>query len=143
MSQSLFFNKVLINFIKKEALTQVFPVNFAKFLQTPFLRKTCGRLLLKSAGYVLVKTNIFAKSLYFPSKVYSQILQIDDFGKNHLFKFLLNLLSVILGLIFKELFVCSKLTMKSPERRHDVVLVSLLLTLNKFRTLFLCFYRWI
>ena len=28
--------------------------------------------------------------------------------------------------------ICSKLTMKTPERRHGVVLVSLLLTLNLF-----------
>ena len=34
------------NFIKKETLTQVFPVNFAKFLITPFLWNTFGRLLL-------------------------------------------------------------------------------------------------
>ena len=28
--------------------------------------------------------------------------------------------------------ICSKLTIKTPERRHSFVLVSLLLTLNKF-----------
>ena len=28
------------NFIKKETLTQVFPLNFAKFLRTPFLQNT-------------------------------------------------------------------------------------------------------
>ena len=31
----------------KESLTQVFPVNFAKFLRTPFLQNTSGRWLLK------------------------------------------------------------------------------------------------
>ena len=44
MYQSLFFNKV---FIKKETLAQVFPVNFAKLLRTPFLKNTSGRLLLR------------------------------------------------------------------------------------------------
>ena len=32
--------------------------------------------------------------------------------------------------------ICSKLTIKTPERRHGVVLVSLLSTLNIFHTLF-------
>ena len=32
--------------------------------------------------------------------------------------------------------ICSKLTRKTPERRHGVVLVSLLLALNIFHTLF-------
>ena len=39
--------------------------------------------------------------------------------------------------------ICSKLTIKTPERRHDVFLVSLLLTFNKFHTLFLCFHCWL
>ena len=34
------------NFIKKETLAQVFPVNFAKFLITPFLTEHPWRLLL-------------------------------------------------------------------------------------------------
>ena len=34
------------NFIKKEDLVQVFPVNFEKFLRTPFLQNTSGRMLL-------------------------------------------------------------------------------------------------
>ena len=51
LRQSFFFNKVAgaaCNFIKKETLTQVFPVNFTKFLRIPFLQKTSGRLLLSS-----------------------------------------------------------------------------------------------
>ena len=41
----LFLNKVTgaaCNFIEKETLAQVFPVNFAKFLRTPFLQNTSG-----------------------------------------------------------------------------------------------------
>ena len=34
------------NFFIKETLTQVFSCEFAKFLRTPFLRNTSGRLLL-------------------------------------------------------------------------------------------------
>ena len=35
------------NFIKKETLARCFPKNFAKFLRTPFLQNTSGRLLLE------------------------------------------------------------------------------------------------
>ena len=41
--QSLFFNKVDSG---KETRKRCFPVNFAKFLRTPFLQSTFGRLLL-------------------------------------------------------------------------------------------------
>ena len=34
------------NFIKKETLAQCFPVNFVKFLRTPFLQNTSERLSL-------------------------------------------------------------------------------------------------
>ena len=48
--QRLFFNKVAgleaCNFIKKETLAQVFPVNLAKFLRAAFLQNTSGWLLL-------------------------------------------------------------------------------------------------
>ena len=40
----------------------------------------------------------------------------------------------------KRCEICSKLTMKIPERRPDVVLVFLLLILNIFHTFFLFFY---
>ena len=50
LCQSLFFNKVAAlasNFIKKKRLWhRCFPVNFTKFLRTPFLQNICGRLLL-------------------------------------------------------------------------------------------------
>ena len=48
--QGLFLNKVAglrpATLFKKEALAQVFPVNFAKFLKTLFLQNTSGALLL-------------------------------------------------------------------------------------------------
>ena len=52
LCQSLFFNKVAgvaYNFVEKETVAQVhrcFPVNFAKFLRTPFLQNTSARLFL-------------------------------------------------------------------------------------------------
>ena len=45
LHQSLFFNKVA----EKEALTQCFPVNFAKVLRAPFLQNTFNRLKLSNA----------------------------------------------------------------------------------------------
>ena len=59
------FNKVLINFVRKETLAQVFPVNFAKFLKTPFLQNTsedCFRFSSKCLLHVLKRlefSNIF------------------------------------------------------------------------------------
>ena len=49
LCQSLFFNKMLasgLNFLKKRLCHRFFPVNFAKFLRTPFLQDTSGRLVL-------------------------------------------------------------------------------------------------
>ena len=49
LCQSLFFNKVAggaCNFIKKETLAQVFPVNSAKFLRIPFFSEHLWWLLL-------------------------------------------------------------------------------------------------
>ena len=51
LCQSLFFNKVAglmpATLLKKRLWHSCFPVNFAKFLRTPFLHNTSGRLLLK------------------------------------------------------------------------------------------------
>ena len=50
LCQSLFFNKVAglrpATLLKKRLWHRCFPVNFAKFLRTPFLQNTPGRLLL-------------------------------------------------------------------------------------------------
>ena len=48
--QSLFLNKIkpeACNFIKKRPWHRYFPVNFAKFLRTPFLQNTSGQLFLR------------------------------------------------------------------------------------------------
>ena len=46
LCQSFFFNKVAglrpATLLKKRLWHRCFPVNFAKFLKTPFLRNTCG-----------------------------------------------------------------------------------------------------
>ena len=49
LCQSLFFNKVAVlrpaTLFKKRLWHKCFPVNFVKFLRTPFLQDTSGRLL--------------------------------------------------------------------------------------------------
>ena len=46
LCQSLFFYKVAgCDFIRKILWLRCFPVNFTKFLRTPFLQNTRGRLL--------------------------------------------------------------------------------------------------
>ena len=55
LCQSLFLNKIVglaYNFIKKEILAQVVPVNFAKFLKKPFLQSSSGRLLLFCVSWI-------------------------------------------------------------------------------------------
>ena len=51
LCQRLFFNKVAglrpATLLKKSLWHRCFPVNFAKFLRTPFLQNTSGRLLLE------------------------------------------------------------------------------------------------
>ena len=51
LSQSLFFcqscRPQACNFIKKRLWRRCFPVNFTKFLRTPLLQNTSGRLLLE------------------------------------------------------------------------------------------------
>ena len=55
------------NFIKKETLHKCFTVNFAKFLRTPFLQNTSGRLLLKgqlTASLGCEKQKLKTKSVF-------------------------------------------------------------------------------
>ena len=55
LCQSLFFNKVAglspATLLKKRLWHRCFPVNFAKFLRTPFLHNTSGRLLLQCTKF--------------------------------------------------------------------------------------------
>ena len=50
LCQSLFFNNTAVlkpaTLLKKRLWHRCFPVNFAKFLKTPFLQNISGRLLL-------------------------------------------------------------------------------------------------
>ena len=62
LCQSLFFNKVA----NKENLAKGFPVNFAKFLGTPFLREDLRWLLLKYSGILFSERSITLASIIKP-----------------------------------------------------------------------------
>ena len=66
LCQSLFFNKVAglrsAALLKKRLWRLCFPVNFVKFLRTPFLQNTSGRLLL------------FALTLFILSELYQKVI---------------------------------------------------------------------
>ena len=56
------FNRPAATLLKKRLWHRCFPVNFARFLRTPFLQKTSGRqLLFKSSKFNLTYNvnNIF------------------------------------------------------------------------------------
>ena len=75
LCQSLFFNKVAglrsATLLKKRLWHRCFPVNFAKFLKTPFSHNTSGRLLLllhcsgkkNAVDYLVLSTCKFARIL--------------------------------------------------------------------------------
>ena len=58
LCQSLFFNKVAdlrsATLLKKRLWHRCFPVNFAKFLKTPFLQNTSGRLVLTQSTGIYI-----------------------------------------------------------------------------------------
>ena len=62
LCQNLFINKVTglrpATLLKKRLWHRCFPVNFVKFLRTPFLQNTCGRQLLQED---LLKLSIHSK----------------------------------------------------------------------------------
>ena len=68
LCHSPFFNKVAglepATLLKKRLWYKCFPVNFAKFLRTPFLQNTYGQLLL-IFYFFLSNTFAFAKPLLF------------------------------------------------------------------------------
>ena len=69
LCQSFFFNKVagvrLVTLLKKRLWHRCFPVNFVKFLRTPFLQNTFGRLLLTCDQNLTLKINSSNLSVVF------------------------------------------------------------------------------
>ena len=102
------------NFIKKETLAQVFSSEFCEISKNTFFYKTP-----LVAAFLLQKQ--FLECV--PQKNCSNIF--EKFLENHLQR----------HVSFVKLQVPDP---EIPKRRHDVVLVPLLLTLNRFHTLFWC-----
>ena len=77
LCQSLFFHKVA-TLLKKILWHRCFPVNFAKFLRTPFLQNTSGRLLL----FIVTQRRLFAtvmllrslKQVYWKSPYFMSVI---------------------------------------------------------------------
>ena len=67
--QSLVFNKVAglrpATLLKKRLWHRCFTKNFAKFLRTPFLRNTSGRLLLQVASYQQSRAKTHFRTCFF------------------------------------------------------------------------------
>ena len=80
LCQSLFFNKVaglrLATLLKKRFWHWCFPVNFVKFLRTPFLQNTSGRLLLYLHSFLFYNNNfILTKALVLAKNVRTSLEQ--------------------------------------------------------------------
>ena len=123
------------NLCFKIVITQVINLFFyinkrygAPPLKIIFFRSYCQRLYFRVNWYYLetniyILYNITLKVIVNPAGIY-------------LFK-------VSNGIIITMCEICSKLTKKTPERRHNVFLASLLLTLNRFHTLLWCLHCWV
>ena len=66
--KSLFFNKVAglrpATLLRMRLWHRCFPVNFAKFLRTPFLQNTSGRLLLPVKLCIVIECRKFQTKLF-------------------------------------------------------------------------------
>ena len=88
MCQSLFFNTVAYlspaTLLKKRLWHRYFPVNFAKFLRTPFLKNTSGRLL-RSKRFVpseeFYKKGVLKKIQQFTGKRLFQNLSLNNVAR--------------------------------------------------------------
>ena len=54
-----------VTLLKKKFWQRRFPVNFVKFLRTPFLQNTSGRLLLELVGSSKLKGSVIFKFIQF------------------------------------------------------------------------------
>ena len=127
--------------MQEETPTQAFPVNTAKFLKTSILKNIYERLPLKLVNF------------FFPFAIFNSVRNESIIEHNTLLNIQrvrnpagIYLLTVNNRSTTTSCEICSKLTTKTPERRHwrrfgvfivnfeyisQLVLVFLLLTLNR------------
>ena len=84
LCQSLLFNKVAglrpTILLKKRLWHSCFPVNFAKFLRTPFLQNTFGRLLLITAIQCMlfpVYLSLYVKKMTWQVKLHDRSVNFE------------------------------------------------------------------
>ena len=66
-----------LHFSKKETLTQCFPVNFVKFLRTPFLQNTSRPLFLYSPTY-FVNFHVFSWKCFLCLLILRKLFQMQS-----------------------------------------------------------------
>ena len=137
----------------------------ASGLRTPFLKEHLRWLLLLSRHLrkelILGIDHSDLNDLRFFNLTFENFLSNEQSqqlkGQRHNLRYskvCIDVLIILNKLHSKSAFTCSKTTMETPERlqcwqeiQHnsviDIVLVSLLSTLNKFQTMFWCFYCWL
>ena len=70
LCQSLFFNQVAGE-VKKRLWHRRFPMNFAKFLRTPFLQNTSGCVLLSFIPFIILNCFKFIFSFFLLTHILS------------------------------------------------------------------------
>ena len=106
--KSLLFNKVAgrpATFLKRRLMHRCFPVNFAKFLRTPFLQNTSGWLLLYYSLFKLSPTFLWSNHLKMPLKKVVEMFEDTTVGE---FSFIFSLANPFFDFFLKlgeELFL--------------------------------------
>ena len=91
-----------LHFSKKETLTQCFPVNFVKFLRTPFLQNTSRPLFLYSPTY-------FVNFHFFFMKMLLVVIDIKKIIPNAKFTykdFQLYFIGMVLSFFVTKIYLC-------------------------------------
>ena len=102
LCQSLFFQWSCKKLLKKKPWHRCFPVNFAKFLRTPFVKEQLRWLLLQVIGGLVGIIDYFASNVFRVNNKQSSIF------------ICLNSRNGVPTICE----ICSKLTIKTPEQRQ-------------------------
>ena len=94
-------------FIKKKLWHRCFPVNFAKFLRTPFLLSTHGRLLLSFMG---IHNPFCAQApIYFNVFQYSEVITNNDNNETRSINVIVLEIALLILKTFTEILIAASL----------------------------------